>query len=144
MKKSFYGLTKDARFTKDAALIRSRMFTPRVSAWRQRPLLSLAAWDIRQWRLRQQRPLRDSAPSWLIPLRAGIADLPAVQEIQVWPLGQEDLLEKGMAAHSSILAWKIPWTEELDGLYHPWGQESDATEQLTLPHSWTNKHQLQV
>ena len=41
-----------------------------------------------------------------------IRDLPAMQEIQVLSLGGEDLLEKGMATHSSILAWKIPWTEE--------------------------------
>ena len=37
---------------------------------------------------------------------------PAVQETQVWSLGREDPLEKGMATHSSILIWKIPWTEE--------------------------------
>ena len=36
----------------------------------------------------------------------------AVQETQVQSLGQEDPLEKGMATHSSILAWRIPWTEE--------------------------------
>ena len=40
-----------------------------------------------------------------------------MQETQVRPLGQEDLLEKEMAAHSSILAWRIPWTEEPGGLY---------------------------
>ena len=39
-----------------------------------------------------------------------------MQETQVWSLGWEDLLEKGMAAHSSILAWRIPWTEEPGGL----------------------------
>ena len=38
--------------------------------------------------------------------------LPTMQETQVQSLGQEDLLEKEMATHSSILAWKIPWTEE--------------------------------
>ena len=38
--------------------------------------------------------------------------LPAMQETQVQSLGQEDPLEKEMATHSSILAWKIPWTEE--------------------------------
>ena len=38
--------------------------------------------------------------------------LPTIQETQVQSLGQEDLLEKEMATHSSILAWKIPWTEE--------------------------------
>ena len=41
--------------------------------------------------------------------------LPAVQETWVPPLGWEDPLEKGMATHSSILAWKIPWTEEPGG-----------------------------
>ena len=43
-------------------------------------------------------------------------NLPAVQETQVQSLGQEDLLEKGMATHSSIVAWRIPWTEEPGGL----------------------------
>ena len=41
---------------------------------------------------------------------------PAVQETRVRSLGQEDLLEKGMATHSSTLAWRIPWTEEPGGL----------------------------
>ena len=39
-----------------------------------------------------------------------------MQETQVQSLGQEDPLEEGMAAHSSILAWRIPWTEEPGGL----------------------------
>ena len=39
-----------------------------------------------------------------------------MQETWVWSLGQEDPLEKGMATHSSILAWRIPWTEEPGGL----------------------------
>ena len=42
--------------------------------------------------------------------------LPAMWETQVEPLGWEDPLEKGMATHSSILAWRIPWTEETGGL----------------------------
>ena len=42
--------------------------------------------------------------------------LPAMQETWVQSLGQEDPLEKGMATHSSILAWRIPWTEEPGGL----------------------------
>ena len=41
-----------------------------------------------------------------------VKSLPATQETQVRSLGQEDLLEKEMASSSSILAWKIPWTEE--------------------------------
>ena len=42
--------------------------------------------------------------------------LPAMQETWVQFLGREDLLEKGMATHSSIRAWRIPWTEEPGGL----------------------------
>ena len=41
---------------------------------------------------------------------------PAMQETQIQSLGWEDLLEKEMATHSRILAWKIPWTEEPGGL----------------------------
>ena len=44
-----------------------------------------------------------------------VKNLPAVQEMQVPSLGGEDPLEKGMATHSRILAWRIPWTEEPDG-----------------------------
>ena len=42
--------------------------------------------------------------------------LPTMQETWVQSLGQEDLLEKEMATHSSILAWKIPWMEDCGGL----------------------------
>ena len=45
-----------------------------------------------------------------------VKNLLAVLETWVRSLGQEDPLEKGMATHSSILAWEIPWTEELSGL----------------------------
>ena len=45
-----------------------------------------------------------------------VKNLPAMQETWVQSLGQEDPLEKARATHSSILAWKIPWTEEPDGL----------------------------
>ena len=45
-----------------------------------------------------------------------VKNLPAVQETWVQSLGQEDPLEKGMATHSGILAWRIPWTEEPGGL----------------------------
>ena len=56
-----------------------------------------------------------------------------MQKTWVQSLGWEDPLEEGMATHTSILAWKIPWTEELGSLYSSWGhKESDTTEQLTL------------
>ena len=59
-----------------------------------------------------------------------VKHLPTVWETQVQSLGREDLLEKEMATHTSILAWKIPWTEE-PGRLSPWGRkESDMTERL--------------
>ena len=54
----------------------------------------------------------------------GVKRLSATQETRVWSLGWEDTLEKDMATHSSILAWRIPWTEE------PGVTESDTTEWL--------------
>ena len=54
-----------------------------------------------------------------------------MQEIQVRALGQEDPLEKAMAAHSSILAWEIPWTEELTGCSPGGCRGLNKTEQLS-------------
>ena len=75
----------------------------------------------------------------LLPLQfpggSTIKHLPAMQERQetgVLSLGQEDALEDKMATHSSILARKIPWTEEPHGL-RPWGRkEWDTTKQLSM------------
>ena len=55
--------------------------------------------------------------------------LPAMQETWVLSLDREDPLEKEITTHSSILAWEIPWTEELSGLQSMGWQESDTTEQ---------------
>ena len=61
------------------------------------------------------------------------------QEMQVRSLGGEDPLELEMATHSSILAWKIPWTEE-PGSYSPWGhKESDMTKHACM-HTHTHTH----
>ena len=54
--------------------------------------------------------------------------LPVMWETWVQSLGGEDPLEKEMASHSSILAWRIPWTEELGGLQFAGRKESDPTE----------------
>ena len=62
------------------------------------------------------------------PVAQTVKYLPAMQETQVWSLGQEDSLEKEMATHSSILYWRISWTEEpgrlqsmgLQGVRHDW------------------------
>ena len=60
-----------------------------------------------------------------------VKSLPAIEEAWVQSPGQEDPIEKGMATHSSILAWRIPWIEEPGGLHHssilawriPWIEE---------------------
>ena len=54
-----------------------------------------------------------------------VKNLPAMRETQVQSLGQEDPLEKGMASHSSILAWEIPWIEE------PVGRQSTGSQSQT-------------
>ena len=54
--------------------------------------------------------------AWYIGISSDVKNLSTMQETQVRPLGQEDPLEKGMATHFSILAWRIPWTEELGRL----------------------------
>ena len=59
-----------------------------------------------------------------------VRNLPAKQETWVQSLGQEDPLEREMATHSSILGWRISWTEEPGGLQSIGWQESDMTEQL--------------
>ena len=64
-----------------------------------------------------------------------VKDLSATQESQVWSLGQEDPLEEGMETHSSVLAWRIPWTQEPGGLQsmrsqrrgHDWATNTSTT-----------------
>ena len=70
-----------------------------------------------------------------------VKNLPVMQktwETQVLSLGQEDLLEKEMATHASILAWRITWTEKTDAIQYmgfPRGcKESDTTERLNHYH----------
>ena len=65
---------------------------------------------------------------WASLVALMVKNLPAMQEIQVQSLSQEDPLEKGKATHSSILAWRIPWTEEPGGRQSMGSQESEMTE----------------
>ena len=66
--------------------------------------------------------------------------VPAMQETWVQSQGQEDPLEKGMATHSNILAWEIPWTEEPDGLLtvelqrvgHDWVTNAQGREETAI------------
>ena len=61
-----------------------------------------------------------------------VKNLPAMQETQVRSLARENPLEKAVAIHSSVLAWRIPWTEEPGGLQSMGHKESDTTEGLKL------------
>ena len=72
-------------------------------------------------RLKKTKRTSPSGQSWFSTVWASqvaqmVKNLPAMQETWVQSLGQEDPLEKGMATHSSIFAWRIPWTEEPVGL----------------------------
>ena len=64
---------------------------------------------------------------WASLIAQSVKNLPAMKETWVQFLGQEDPLEKEMAIHCSILAWKILWTEGLGGLQSMGSQESDTT-----------------
>ena len=69
--------------------------------------------------LQQYRPatlIYESYNERGFPCGSAGKNLPAMQEMQVQSLGQEDFLEEGMATHSSVLAWRIPWKEEPGGL----------------------------
>ena len=70
---------------------------------------------------------------WASLVAQMVKNLLAVQETQIWSLGQQDPLKKGIATHSSIFAWRILWTEEPRGLHSPWGhKELDTTGQLSF------------
>ena len=66
--------------------------------------------------------------SWASLVVQTVKNPPAVWGIRVQSLGWEDLLEKEIATHSSILTWRIPWAEELGGLQSMGHKESDMTE----------------
>ena len=69
---------------------------------------------------------------WAFLVAQTVKNLPAMQETRVLSLGQEGPLEKGMAIHSSVLAWKTPWTEEPGRLQSMWSQKVRQNEQLTF------------
>ena len=83
-----------------------------------------------KWTERKEEGSKRGSLCWpRAPLVAQrLKHLPAMQETWVWSLGWEDPLEKEMATHSSILAWKIPWTEEPGRLY--------STGQQRVGHDW--------
>ena len=78
---------------------------PLFRVWTQpstTPLTSTELWSIKV----------SKVISWASLVAQTVKNLPAMQETQVWLLGCEDPLEKGMYSHSNILPWRIPWTEE--------------------------------
>ena len=77
--------------------------------------------------------------SWASLVAQLVKNLPAMQETWVQSLGWEDPLEKGTAAHSSILAWRIPWTEEAGGLRSR-GSQKVRHNWVTNTHTYTHTH----
>ena len=81
----------------------------------------LTLWFVNIYHLTVHRILQARILEWDSLVAQTVNNLSAMQEIQVWFLGWDDPLEKGMATHSSILAWEITWTKSLAG-YSPWGR----------------------
>ena len=76
-------------------------------------------------------PLQDS---WASLVAQMVKNMLGMREIWVWSVGWEDALEKGKAIHFTILAWKIPWTEEPGRLQSMGLQGEDMMEQLSTQH----------
>ena len=83
----------------------------------------------------------DLQPFWASLVAQLVGNLPAVQETQVQSLCWEDLLEKGMATHSNILAWRIPWTKEPGGLVsiETWRVGHDWVTNIALLGGWPSR-----
>ena len=79
---------------------------------RQRRLVSYSPWGHKESDMTEKLTLSLSNTNWASLVTQMVKNQPAMQETWVWSLGREDPLEKGMVTHSSILAWRIPWTEE--------------------------------
>ena len=80
---------------------------------------SLKRWGGRKWALQKLRGCICTRASLVAQMEK---NLPVMRETRVWSLSGEEPLEEGMATHSSILAWRIPWTEEPVGLQSMWLQ----------------------
>ena len=98
----------------------------------QRSLAGYCPWGCKSWTQLSNYIRMNQVHIWGFPGDSVVRNTPVMQEPQrmwVWSLGREDLLEEGMATHSSILAWRIPWTEEPVKL-SPWGRR--------VRHNWSD------
>ena len=98
--------------------------------WKQSKCPSTGVWDFSRGKLLHT--------GWVnsFPVAQMVKHLPAMWETRVWSLGWEDPLEKKMATHSSIFAWKIPWTEEPGRLVH--GVAKSRTRLSNFICTWVN------
>ena len=104
--------------------------SPRILEWVAYPFFSWSSWPKNRTRV------SCIAGGFLTnPVAQLVKSLPAMQETWVQSLGWEDSLEKEMATHSSILAWRIPRIEDPGGLQSMGDKESDTTEWLTHAHN---------
>ena len=93
-------------------------------------------WSITEFR-------NELVSQWASLVAQTVTNLPAMQETQVQSLGQEDSLEKGMATHSSILDWRIPWTEE-PGRLQSMGLQRVGHDWAINTHTHTHIHSVPV
>ena len=93
---------------------------------------SYLSYKWRKWDL--NRIIKFAIWSWASLLAQKVKNLPEMQETWVWSLDRDDPLEEGMATHSSILAWRIPWTEE------PGGLQSVGSQRVR--HGWMTEHSM--
>ena len=123
-------LCEPMHYTIHGILQLSHKGSPRILEWVAYPFFSWSSWP-KNW-------------TWISCIADGfltnsvaqlVKSLPAMQETWVQSLGWEDPLVKEMATHSSILAWRIPWTEESGGLESTGHKEMDTTEWLTHAHN---------
>ena len=77
---------------------------------------------------------------WASLVAQRVKNLPAMWETRVRSLGWKDFLKKGMATQSSILAWRIPWTDKPGWLQSMGHKESDMTKRLTHTHTCIHTH----
>ena len=97
------------------------VFLTQIYITHYRKLFYLCSQNLPMFLWRNLHPLTQGLG---FPIAQLVKNMPAVQENPVQFLGWEDPLEKGMAIHSSTLAWKIPWTERILAGYNPWGRKS--------------------
>ena len=111
---------------------------PFTSAYNLFTASQVLKWPLQLWNKKRRNLWKNRGllPLHFLLVAPMVKNLPAMQESQVWPLGWEDPLERGMATHSSVLVLWIPWTKETGGLWSIGSQR--------VRHNWASNTYLQL